>query len=111
MYAKRSMLEIQALEVVLVGSWLCLMDAMEWRATNNNPVLKTSETPSLRLLDMLRRQIKKIGTLSIAISETILKVADVIYKGSMVRQCPGISGVQILARGKQRKIGTKKNIM
>ena len=44
-------------------------------------------------------------------SEIMLKTADARYKILGWRQWPGRSGVQILVRGRQRKIGTKKNIV
>ena len=75
------------------------------------PVPNISDIPILRRIDICKFQTRYVGTNSIAMSEIMLKIADARYRISGCRQCPGKSGAQILVRGKQRKIGTKKNII
>ena len=54
--------------------------------TYRPPVPKMSDTPILRRTDMCRFQIKYIGTLSIAMSEIILKLAEAMYRSKILRQ-------------------------
>jgi len=43
---------------------------------HNPPVRKMAETPILRRVDICKFQIRKMGTVSIAISENMLKSAE-----------------------------------
>ncbi len=75
------------------------------------PVQKMALTPTLRLEDIWRLQIKNTGTLSMAISEMKLKTPAARYKSLASRQWPGSSGFQILLRGEQRKSGMNRKRM
>lgn len=79
--------------------------------TDKAPVQKMALTPTLRLNDIWRLQIKNIGTLNMAISEMKLKTPAARYKSLAFRQWPGSSGFQIFLRGEQRKIGMNRKSM
>ena len=109
MHALYPMLELIYLDAISRLRALIIPFVIE--ITYRPPVPKMRDTPTLRRTDMCRFQIRYTGTLSMAMSEIMLKLAEAMYRSKILRQWPGSSGFQILLRGRQRKIGTKKNMM
>ena len=68
------------------------------------PVPKIADIPILRFVVICNFQTIKIGTTSIATSENVLNTADDIYSEVISKHFPGISGFQILRRGRQAKM-------
>lgn len=74
--------------------------------TYSPPVQKITVIPILRLTDICSRQMRRIGTLSMARSLKKLKMAEARYNLVTSRHFPGSCGVQIFCRGLQRAAGT-----
>ena len=81
MKTRRSILERQALFEGLVNYFVRTENSGERgsgpsRSTYSAPVKKIADTPTFRLTDICNRQINHMGTLSIAMSEIMLKMAE-----------------------------------
>ena len=92
-HARRNTAKIMALSGVRFDHLAILLN------TYKVPVAKTAVMPNLRPVDNCSDQIFQRGTVYMAMSEMILKVADEIYKANNSRQLPGVSGYHILVRG------------
>lgn len=77
---------------------------------NETPNPKIADIPILRFVLICNFHTMCTAMESIARSEKVLKAAEVMYNDLLSRQFPGMSGLQILHRGRQANIA-RKNAM